>query len=113
MFINHGINSGRDEWEIEHSKPKSKGGTDHLNNLYAACVKCNREKSNGTNYSIRSIKGVKKAPLTEDKKDKKVFSNTVKGVITGAAVDRFFGPIGIIAGGVIGAVYGSNMNPDK
>ncbi len=36
---NHGV------WEIDHSKPKSKGGTDYLRNLVPACVDCNRDKS--------------------------------------------------------------------
>lgn len=33
-------------WEIDHSKPKSKGGTDHLNNLQPLNTKANRQKSN-------------------------------------------------------------------
>lgn len=33
-------------WEIDHSKPKSKGGTDHLNNLQPLQWEANREKSN-------------------------------------------------------------------
>jgi 5-methylcytosine-specific restriction endonuclease McrA len=32
--------------EIEHMIPKSKGGTDRIDNLAIACVKCNQEKSN-------------------------------------------------------------------
>lgn len=32
-------------WEIDHSKPKSKGGTDHLNNLQALQTNANRRKS--------------------------------------------------------------------
>ena len=33
------------EWEIDHSKPQSKGGSDHLNNLQPLCTKANRQKS--------------------------------------------------------------------
>ena len=33
-------------WEIDHSKPQSKGGTDHLNNLQAMNTSANRKKSN-------------------------------------------------------------------
>ncbi len=33
-------------WEIDHSKPKSKGGTDHLNNLNPLNTKANRSKGN-------------------------------------------------------------------
>jgi hypothetical protein len=32
-------------WEVDHSKPVSKGGTDHLNNLNPLQWKNNREKS--------------------------------------------------------------------
>lgn len=33
------------ELEIEHFQPKSKGGTDEIENLIYACAKCNRNKS--------------------------------------------------------------------
>lgn len=32
-------------WVIDHSKPQSKGGTDHLNNLQPLNTKTNRQKS--------------------------------------------------------------------
>lgn len=32
-------------WEVDHSKPVSKGGTDHLNNLRPLQTNANREKS--------------------------------------------------------------------
>ncbi len=32
-------------WEIDHSKPQSKGGTDHLNNLQPMNTQANRMKS--------------------------------------------------------------------
>ena len=33
-------------WEIDHSKPKSKDGTDHLNNLQPMNTSANRSKGN-------------------------------------------------------------------
>ncbi len=33
-------------WEIDHSKPQSKGGTHHLNNLQPLKTSDNRKKSN-------------------------------------------------------------------
>jgi CRISPR/Cas system Type II protein with McrA/HNH and RuvC-like nuclease domain len=33
-------------WEIDHSKPQSKGGTDHLNNLQPMKTSANRSKGN-------------------------------------------------------------------
>jgi len=35
-------------WEVDHSKPVSKGGTDHLNNLQPMNPSANRSK--GDNY---------------------------------------------------------------
>jgi len=32
-------------WEVDHSKPESKGGTDHLNNLQPMNPSANRSKS--------------------------------------------------------------------
>lgn len=32
-------------WEVDHSKPKAKGGTDHLNNLQPMQHEANRKKS--------------------------------------------------------------------
>lgn len=32
-------------WQIDHSKPKAKGGTDHLNNLQPLQTKANQKKS--------------------------------------------------------------------
>ena len=34
-------------WEIDHSKPQSKGGTDHLNNLQPLNTSANRAKGSG------------------------------------------------------------------
>ena len=50
-FQNYGIIDARGAWEVEHSIPWAFGGTDHLNNLYPACISCNRGK--GT-YSTRT-----------------------------------------------------------
>ncbi len=33
-FKNYGIHGSRGGWHVEHSIPKAKDGTDHLNNLY-------------------------------------------------------------------------------
>ncbi|MDD3858585.1 MAG: HNH endonuclease signature motif containing protein [Bacteroidales bacterium] len=33
-------------WEVDHSKPKSKGGSNHLNNLQPMNPKANRSKGN-------------------------------------------------------------------
>jgi len=67
---NYGKVGSRGAWEIEHSKPRSKGGTDHGNNLYAACISCNRSKGNSSNYTARSKNGYKAAPYSQVQKKK-------------------------------------------
>ena len=47
-WINYGNPYGKGSWEVDHSQPISKGGTDHLNNLVPACTSCNREKGDMT-----------------------------------------------------------------
>ncbi|MGI0008160.1 MAG: HNH endonuclease [Nitrosopumilaceae archaeon] len=51
-FVNYGKLGNHGSWEIDHSKPVSKGGSDYLRNLVPACTTCNRDKSNrhGTHY---------------------------------------------------------------
>lgn len=51
-FKNYGKQGNHGSWEIDHSKPKSRGGTDYLRNLVPSCTSCNRDKSvsHGTNY---------------------------------------------------------------
>lgn len=39
---------GRGAWEVEHSIARANGGTDHLNNLVAACWTCNVGKGTRT-----------------------------------------------------------------
>jgi hypothetical protein len=38
----------RGAWEVEHRVPRAKDGTDHLNNLVAACWGCNLDKGTKT-----------------------------------------------------------------
>jgi len=47
-FKNYGKPGERGAWEVDHSRPVSRDGTDYLRNLVPACVKCNRSKSDLT-----------------------------------------------------------------
>jgi len=47
-FTNYGERWSKGGWEIDHSIPLSRGGTDGLNNLVPACVECNRSKQDLT-----------------------------------------------------------------
>lgn len=111
-FNNYGNPDARGAWEVEHSVPRAKGGTDHLNNLYASCIPCNRSKGCSTTRSVRAKNGYKSAPLSKDKK--------VNNALTGGAIGTlatFFVPphlrvAAALFGAVMGAVIGHEVEPD-
>ena len=47
-WTNYGIPDARGAWEVDHSRPLARGGTDYLRNLVPACVPCNRSKGDLT-----------------------------------------------------------------
>ena len=109
---NYGLEGARGAWEIEHSNPRSKGGTDHLNNLYAACISCNRAKSDSTTAAARAENGFKGAPYSKERKKR----NTVAGSGVGALLGLLAPPpirlVTVIAFAIVGAVLGSQLEPD-
>ena len=94
-FGNHGAIGKQGAWEIEHSRPRSRGGTDHLNNLYAACISCNRA-----------------APLSKQKKQQ----NALKWGIAGSLAALFVPPplrlVALVAGAAAGALLGHDYEPE-
>lgn len=63
-FRNYGLYGCRGAWEIEHSVPRARGGTNRLNNLYAAHISCNRSKGARATRSVRRQNGYTCAPLS-------------------------------------------------
>lgn len=53
-FCNYGQKGSHGAWEVDHSNPRSRGGTDYLRNLVPACIDCNREKGTSTGKSYRA-----------------------------------------------------------
>lgn len=51
-FKNYGKIGEKAAWEVDHSNPLSRGGTDHLNNLVPACIPCNRSKGDLTSWEF-------------------------------------------------------------
>ncbi|OOO00395.1 MAG: hypothetical protein ATN35_07600 [Epulopiscium sp. Nele67-Bin004] len=45
----------KEQIDIDHIIPKSKGGSDKLYNLQAMCRKCNRSKGNKTNNTVGDL----------------------------------------------------------
>lgn len=109
---NYGAIGLRGAWEIDHSIPISKGGTNHLNNLYPACIPCNRKKGNGNNTAVRKLYGVTVAPLSKQAKNSKHQRDTLAGLAMGAGFGSVFGPIGILVGATVGAIAAGSRFAD-
>ncbi len=112
-FKNYGSAGARGAWEVEHSKPRAKGGSNYLKNLYPACISCNRSKGKKSNQSVRAKHGFRRAPLSKERRKKAKRANAFGGGLVGAALGYIFGPGGAIVGGAIGANLGYDTNPDK
>jgi len=112
-FKNYGQREARGAWEVEHSVPRAKGGTNHLNNLYPACIPCNRAKGTRKTKSVRAENGVSKAPLSITNREKAKTENALAGGVIGGAVGAVFGPIGVLIGAAVGSNIGNRKNPDK
>jgi len=111
-FNKYGDVRGRGAWEVEHSVPRARGGTDHLNNLYAACVPCNRRKGTATTRVARAKYGFRRAPFSREQKA----TNALKWGVLGS-FSAFFAPpplqlAAALVGAVCGAIVGHTMEPD-
>jgi len=50
----YAVIDARGAWEVDHGIPLSKGGTDYLQNLWPACLYCNRMKGDMTSSEFKS-----------------------------------------------------------
>lgn len=105
---NYGVIGLKGAWEIDHSIPISKGGSNHLNNLYPACIPCNRRKGNSNNVMARKPYGLKIAPMSKRSKDSKRKNDVLTGLMMGAGFGTAFGPVGILIGATLGAIVGDS-----
>lgn len=112
-LTNYGKVGERAAWEIEHSNARANGGTDHRNNLYAACIPCNRRKGCGPTRSARAQHGRSRAPLSRTARKRVKAANLLAGASLGLAAGSIFGPLGRVVGTAIGAYLGHRKNPDK
>jgi len=112
-FANYAHLGSRGAWEVDHSRPRAVGGSDRLNNLYAACMNCNRSKGCGTTRSARAANGRSRAPLSvakrqEAKQGQALLDGGIGAVLGGLLV----GPMGAVIGGGLGAKIGYEHDPD-
>lgn len=115
---NYGLLGNRGAWEVDHSVPRAKGGTDHGNNLYAACMSCNRSKQAGSSRSARRRNGVRRAPLSKKRKDEIRSRNAVVGGGMGlvSLVLPIAGPaklLATVASVAVGAFLGRSIDPEE
>lgn len=62
-WINYAQLGARGAWEVDHSNPKSKGGTNYFRNLVPSCISCNRSKGNAHSGTYRRrIGGLDREP---------------------------------------------------
>ena len=113
-FHNYGVFGAKGSWEVEHSRARIHGGSHCLNNLYPACISCNRAKRAVSTRRVRARNGVRKAPLSrtqrQQAKTKSAFAAGAFGALIGGALA---GPPGAWLGGALGARFGYRANPDK
>lgn len=110
-FQNHGKTDTKGAWHVEHSIPRAKGGTDHLNNLYAACVGCNHDKGILTSRTARGTCGNSRAPYSKARKEAIKRDNTGTGMIIGGILGLVGGPIGCVIGATVGGIIGNSNSP--
>lgn len=102
----------RGTWEVEHSVPQVAGGTDRLNNLYPACISCNRSKGAESTKSVRARNGRTRAPYSREKKDEIRGRNTILGGLIGLLVGAvLIGRVGALIGFPLVAWIGNSLDP--
>ncbi len=111
-FSNYGRHGRRGAWEVDHSKARNRGGSDHGNNLFAACTSCNRSKGDSGTRSARAMHGHRTAPLSAHAKQK----NALKGGVIGATLGYLLIPppyrVGIaLLTALAGAAVGAKREP--
>lgn len=106
-FRNYAAYGARGAWEVEHSKPRCEGGTDHLNNLYAAHISCNRSKRATCTRKARAKYGRTKAPLSLRRRAEAKNRNATDAALIGGTLGALIGgPWGAIIGAAIGGKNG-------
>ena len=113
-YRNYGRRGTRGGWHVDHSVPLAKGGTNHRNNLYAACISCNCDKSTITSRAARARNGTKRAPMNAQRHAAARADNVLGGGAIGAGIGALIGgPPGAFIGGLIGAAFGEGTDPDE
>ncbi|MBI1944699.1 MAG: HNH endonuclease [Deltaproteobacteria bacterium] len=110
----YGAYAERHGWEVDHSNPRAKGGTNRRSNLVAACCSCNRTKRASSTRGARKRNGVStRRPKSRNEKRATRRKNKAIGGTLGAAIGgAAFGPVGALLCGLVGAAIGNDVNPE-
>jgi 5-methylcytosine-specific restriction endonuclease McrA len=108
-FQNYGFLGARGAWEVEHSIPWALGGTDHLNNLYAACIVCNRGKGTASTRTVRARNGRSRAPLSRERRKEIRNRNGWAGAAIGLAIGSRLSSGAALVCAVIGGLIGDSI----
>ncbi len=108
--LNYGLLDARGSWEVEHSIPVARGGTDHANNLFAACISCNRSKRDSTSRSARAHHGRSRAPYSSAQIKKVRTGNAISGGVIAGIATLIFVPELFLVGAIAGALVGYEIN---
>jgi hypothetical protein len=105
-LTNYGKQRSRGAWEIEHSRALANGGTHRTNNLYVACISCNRSKGIQSTRTARGRNGFTRAPLSKTGRQAARQENAIGAGAIGALLLAPLGPFGLLIGAGLGAVLG-------
>ena len=113
-FVNYGRPGAKASWHVEHSVARARGGTDHLNNLFPACIDCNLDKGTATSRAARGWYGRKRAPLSRERREEAKKSGAIVGSLAGAVLGGLLGGPPLAAlGAAIGGAAGYSRDPDR
>jgi hypothetical protein len=112
VWANYGRLDLRGAWEVEHSIPRAKGGSDRLTNLYPACIGCNRAKGSKSTRSARAKHGKVRAPLSRGWRLWARIENAVAGSLLGVVAGSFVSAEGALLGSWIGWTLGYLKPPE-
>jgi len=113
-FASYGRYGLRGAWHCEHSKPRALGGSNHGNNLYAACIPCNLAKGTCHTRTVRGWKGNTRAPYSREILNAKRETNTTAGALIGVGAGLLLGgPVGALVVGLLGGAIGNDASPKR
>lgn len=112
VWANYGRVDLRGGWEVEHSVPRARGGSDHPTNLYPACIGCNRAKGSKSTRSARARHGKVHAPLSRGGRLWARIENAVAGCLLGMVAGAFVSAEGALVGSWVGGALGYLKPPE-